>query len=202
MKLITVEGLKSFAEIRDSAAATTTLLGIIVDATSARIQTHLNRNLTLAQYTEYFEAGFSRRKFYASAYPIVISANQPFVLTDNGTVLTIDDDFYLRQEDGLIEIDLAPIFVVPRQIKAVYYGGYDVVDDSTSLNDGALDVPDDMRLAAYMQCSYMYKRRNDLGLTSINIGGGGFSIAKMPAVELLPDVKAILRNFRRVPGMY
>ena len=31
---------------------------------------------------------------------------------------------------------------------------------------------------------------------------GGFSIGKMPAMALLPDVKSMLKNHRRVPGMY
>ncbi len=202
MKLITVDGLKAFAEIRDTSVGTATLLDIIVTSVSARIQTYLNRNLTLANYTEHFNAGYGRKKFYVSAYPIVIDNDRPFILTDNGSQMTLNSDFFLREDEGLIEMNTAPVFIVPNQIKVVYYGGYPIIDDSTSLNDGTLAVPDDIKLAVYMQCSYMYKRRNDLGLTSINIGGGGFSIAKMPAVELLPEVKSILRNFRHVPGMY
>jgi hypothetical protein len=198
-KLITVESLKTFAEIRDT--HTDALLSIIVDTMSARIQTYLNRNLEHAQYTEYYEAGSGRRKWYLSAYPITVDSTHTFVLTDNGSTLTKDSDFYLREDEGLLEIDMSPIFIVPKQIKVVYYGGYEVIDDSTSINDGALDIPEDMRLAVYLQCSYMFKRRNDLGLTAISISGG-FSVAKMPPVELLPDVKSMLRYFRRVPGMY
>lgn len=199
MKLITVAGLKAFAEIRDDHSDV--LLGILVDDMSVRVQTYLNRNLELGTYTDYFEAGRGRRKYYLSAYPVILDSDlDNFILTDNGSVLTINDDFYLREDEGLLEFDLAPTFIVPKQIKAVYTGGYRVIDDS-GIDNGSLNIPGDIKLATYLQCSYMFKRRNDLGLTSVSVSGG-FSIGKMPAMALLPDVKSMLKNHRRVPGMY
>ena len=199
MKLITVDGLKAFAEIRDNKSDD--LLEIIVTTMSARFQTYLNRNLELGTYTDYFEAGRGRRKYYLSAYPVMLDSDlDNFILTDNGSVLTINDDFYLREDEGLLEFYLAPIFIVPKQIKVVYTGGYRVIDDS-GINDGAINVPGDVKLATYLQCSYMFKRRNDLGLTSVAVSGG-FSVSGSKALALLPDVKAMLRNHRRVPGGY
>lgn len=196
MNLITVAGLKSFAEIKDSHSDV--FIGMLVEAMSERIERYLNRYLTKAQYTEYFEAGVSRTKYWLPAYPIDLTKD--FIVTDSDVVLTINRDYYVREDQGLIEFVNSTTKTKPKQIKVVWTGGYEEINDS-SIDDGTLDVPSSMKLGCYLQCSYMYKRRNDLGLMSISIAGG-FTIGKMPAMALLPDVKEMLNKFRRVPMEY
>lgn len=196
MKLITTASLKAFAEIKDSHSDV--FIGMLVDSMSERIEEYLNRYLTKAEYTEYFEAGSSRLKYWLPAYPVDLA--EDFTVTDSGIALTINRDYYVRENQGLIEFANSTAKTKPKQIKVVWTGGYEEIEDS-STEDGTLNVPASMKLGAYLQCSYMYKRRNDLGLTSISIAGG-FTIGKMPAMALLPDVKEMLNKFRRIPTEY
>jgi hypothetical protein len=81
----------------------------------------------------------------------------------------------------------------------VWTGGYDVITDSDLTSEGTIDCDEDIKLATYMQISYMYKRRNELGLTSVSISGG-FTIGKIPPIELLTEVKDMLYHCRRKAG--
>jgi len=81
----------------------------------------------------------------------------------------------------------------PDCIQAVYRGGY--CSAGQSPGDGEHSLPADLREAAIMQASFIYKRKDDLGLSAVGFQGG--SMSKFSAIDLLPMVKKVLDSKRR-----
>ena len=77
-------------------------------------------------------------------------------------------------------------------IQVIYRGGYCAAGESPG--EGQKALPGDLREAAIEQATYMFKRRDDLGLSAVSFQGG--SIQKFSAMDLLPIVKRVLDNYR------
>ncbi len=78
-------------------------------------------------------------------------------------------------------------------IQVVYRGGFCAA--GATPDDGEVALPDDLREAAIQQCSVIYKRRDDIGLSGVTFEGGGFQ--KFQSLQLLPDVLAVLDSYQR-----
>jgi hypothetical protein len=180
INLITLDELKGFILEKTNADADTLLTNIITYV-SKRFETYLNRSLKKEARTEYFDAG--HRIYYLSAFPIDTTT---FTVTLDSTVQTIDDNYYLWEDKGKLEFYVKTSYIKPKQLKVDYYGGY--AEDS-----GILDIPDDMKYACLLQCSFLYRRRKDIGLTSINLPDGS---ANVYTQGLLPEVKDVLNKYK------
>jgi len=188
MRIVSVDNLKIFLEI--TGTNHDILLGMVIDYVSAQIQRYLNRTLTYASYSETYNSG--RRYYYVKAIPI--DTTKTITVTYDGTVQTVDDDYYVWGDSGLIEFDDETIHCDPKEIVIDYYGGYASSGSGTSEE---LDVAADIQWAAVLQCSYMYRRRKDVGITSMSLPDGSF--AKVGSKGLLQEVIDILRPLRRRP---
>ena len=192
IRLVSLTDLKTFIEKTDTVHDS--LLKMIIENVSASIETYLNRNLLKAARTVYRDAG--RRYYYLPAYPIDESAT--LTVTYDGTLQTKDTGYFVRADDGLIEFQksVVPIYTDPKEIVIVWTGGY-----AASADNECLDVPYDMKEAALRQSAYNFRRRKDIGISSISMPDG--SISKNPIdAFLLPEVKDLLRNYRRPAGEY
>lgn len=87
-------------------------------------------------------------------------------------------------------------FDTPDATQVIYRGGYCAVSESPG--DGETALPDDIREAAIEQAGFLFKRRDDLGLSAISFEGG--SISKFSAIDLLPMVKKTLDRYR-IPSL-
>lgn len=192
MRLTTLTRVKDF--IQDPHVKFDSLIDFLIVTTSARIQTALNRQLEWAQRTEYFNLG--RAKYWLDAYPIDMSSGYEPVVTIGTTVQTVDEDYYVWENKGLIEFYSPSVYMKPKELKIVWYGGYQVIDDSSD-DDGALDVPEELSLAACMQVAYTFKRRGDLGINYIQLPNGAFAANK--TLPFLPDVQAVINQYRNIP---
>ncbi len=194
MRLISLTDLKVFLEKTDTAHDS--LLGIIIDRVSAAIEKYLNRNLLKAARTSYFDAG--KRYYYLPAYPIDESAT--LTVTHVSTVKTKNTDYFVRADDGLIEFQKSsiPSYTDPKELIITWTGGY---VNSGEASTECLDVPADIQDAASRQCSYNFRRRKDIGISSVSMPDG--SISKNPIDKfLLPEVRDLLKNYRRPAGEY
>jgi hypothetical protein len=78
-------------------------------------------------------------------------------------------------------------------VQVIYRGGYCSAGQTPGTGEHAL--PADLREAAIEQASFVFKRRDDIGLTAVGFEGG--SMNKFSAIKLLPMVEQILKNYRR-----
>lgn len=179
MLLVTLDNLKLFLEKEDTDHDD--LLTDIITKVSARVELFMNRSLESKERTLYFDAG---RKIYSlPAYPI-----SSVVVTVDDEVQDVDDDYYIWSEEGLIEFYVEPIYCNPRQVKIVWTGGYSVGE-----------IPEEVQMAVQAQCAFLFKRRKDIGVNSTTIPDGTVNVNA--PFDLLPDVKNILRSFRRRPSV-
>ena len=81
-------------------------------------------------------------------------------------------------------------------IQVVYRGGYCAAGVSPAQGTAEVALPDDLREAAILQCSFVFKRRDDIGLSGISFDGG--SMNKFAALKLLPEVADILAGYKRI----
>lgn len=194
MKLTTIRRVKMFLEDKTGASGSfDDLLTMILEWESAKIERACNRYFEKDSRTIYYDAG--DRKYYLPAYPVVEDeASEPLSVYVDDTLKVKGTDYFLWAEKGLIEFTTIPTYVEPRQIKIIWTGGYSIITDDGD-DYGALNVPLPLRQAAVFQTAYVFRRRNDLGMSSITLPDG--SMSTMYSGDLLPQVKKIIAAYRR-----
>lgn len=80
----------------------------------------------------------------------------------------------------------------PDSVRVTYRGGYCPAGQTPASGETAM--PAALREAAIEQGSFIYKRRDDIGLISVGFEGGNFS--KKTEIDLLPQVVTILDQYR------
>lgn len=182
IKLISLDSLKVFLE--GDTADFNDQLEQMIPLVSKQIETYLNRELKEEARTKYYSGG--RRYYYVDAYPI--NASPAPIIEEDNVLQRADDDYYLFEGDGLFEFQYQTSDWRPKIIKITWTGGY------TEDADGVLAVPDDIKQACIMQCSYVFKRRRDLGNSGVSTPNGNISYVN--AIDLLPNVKNIIASHR------
>lgn len=191
MRIVSVKDLKVFLEIPTSDYDE--LLTMVVGFVSSRIQTFLNRELKKQSRTIYRDAG--RKRYFLPAYPI--DTSETLTVTYDGTVQTVDDDYYVWSDEGIIEFDTETSYVDPKEVVIVWTGGYIEYGTGLALY---LDVHEDIRFATILQSAFVFRRRKDIGISSMTMPDGSLSMAQ--TLKLLPEVKELLKPHRRTPGEY
>jgi hypothetical protein len=186
LKLISLADLKAFIGEDSIGTGKDALLTAIIEYVSPRIESYLNRNLRKETRRTLFNAG--KKIFALSAYPIDSSTTAVSVVLD-GTTQTINSDYFVWEDRGVVEFEYTPLYTEPQQIAITWVGGYTEISD-------VIEVPDDIKLACVLQCSYVFRRRKDIGATSISMPDG--SVSSAGSMQLLPEVKDILGAYKRL----
>jgi len=193
--LISLEDAKTFLEI-DNSSYDTLLTNLIVFV-SDRIQTFLNRKLKKEERTQYFQAG--RRRYYLSAYPVDITSTITVVVGEE--TKTEDEDYYIWDDIGVVEFREPTTYVGPKQVAVTYTGGYNAttITVSGSVQEIYLStIPDSLKYACLLQVAFMFRRRRDIGLNSVSMPDGSINVQS--PTDLLPEVKNILKSYRKTPS--
>jgi hypothetical protein len=240
MKLVSLFDVKTFLDFASTDVEHDSLLNLLTDTISKRIEMYLNRSLKKQSRTQYFDSG--KKFYYLPAYPI--DTTQTLTVTYDGDVQTVDDDYYVWAEEGLIEFDDETTHIDPKEVYIAWAGGYAEIAASEVLgtdgknytcklahvaatankpitgadyatywtqtgsagiawvsgsqySDAYLGVPDDIKLAAIVQTAFTFRRRKDVGISSIAMPDGSVSV-NVP-LKLLSEVQDILKPYRRVP---
>jgi len=82
---------------------------------------------------------------------------------------------------------------IPDTVQIIYRGGFCSAGQTPGSAEFAM--PADLREAAVEQTSFLFKRKDDIGLSAVSAQGG--SINKFSAMDLLPIAKKVLDNYRR-----
>ena len=149
-----------------------------------------------ADVTEYLTGSGAR--LLLARYPIV-SITSVKEATDydftNATALTADTDY--RQvasgKNGILFRMYNRWSQTEDSVQVIYRGGYAAAGQTPGTGETAL--PADIREAAIEQTCFVFKRRDDLGLSAISGEGGG--IQKFSAMKLLPMVQEILKPYKQ-----
>lgn len=205
MKIISTQTLKDFLEKTDTKHDV--LLDTLIKFYSKRIETFMNRELKYGLREMYFNAG--RRKFTLPAYPIdvnVTPGDTGLAVYDCGVLQLKDSWYWVWASEGIVEFYAEPMYIQPRQLKFIWTGGYREVTVNgetyfTDMNPAFL-FPDDVKLATMVQCAYVFRRRNDIGLQSVNMPDGTISKILDKSSDLIPMVKNMLMPHRRIPDAY
>jgi hypothetical protein len=152
--------------------------------------------VTAADVTEYYRGGSPMLQF--KRYPIVSVTSIKESLTyafASETALTENTDFRIINggENGIIHRMYTDWAWLSDSVQAIYRGGYCAAGQTPGTGEHAM--PDDLREAAIEQGSFIFKRRDDIGLSGTGFEGG--SINKFSAIKLLPMVEAVLKTYRR-----
>jgi hypothetical protein len=91
MLLASLTDVKLFLELTNSNHDT--LLNMLIEQVSKRVETFLNRKMEKTARTEYYNAG--RKMYYLPAYPIDLTA--ALTITHAGSAQTINDDFFIKE---------------------------------------------------------------------------------------------------------
>ena len=164
-----------------------TILTTLIQQVSADMQTYCRRNFKKEARTEVFNAG--RKHFYLSAPPVDSTATLTVTLT--GAAQTIDAGYYLWDDLALIEFITAPTDTTPKAVSITYTGGY-------TESGSVLAVPDDLKFACTQQIIFLFRRRKDIGLSSISMPDGSINV--LTANGWLKNVEDILNRYKLPVG--
>jgi len=150
--------------------------------------------LTAADQTEYYTGAcpFLQVDRYPVAALTSIKVATDYVFT-SAEALVADTDYRLLRggAKGIIHRLYMDWESQPDCIQIVYRGGYCSAGVTPGTGETAL--PADLREAAILQAAFLFKRKDDIGLSAVSFDGG--SISKFSALDLLPLVKDILSNY-------
>lgn len=193
MKLISLAETKTL--LPQTGTAYDALITLIIEGNSALVEKHLNRYLKKQARTERYSGG--SRYYWLPAFPVDPSAE--LVVVEDGVELVEEQDYAVNKTTGQIEFLVATTKRVPMPISITWTGGFDETTVGVSPNqETVLVVPDAIRLATYLQTNYVYRRKDKLGLETVELGNMG-SVALQGVMSLIPEVKKLLESERRLP---
>ena len=174
------------------------LLSRIILGVAAAFESYCRRPLllTAAAVTEYYTG--QGQYLQLARYPIASITSIKDASDYNFTsavALVADSDYRLIRagEKGILYSMLGDWDPNPDAIQVIYRGGFVAAGDAVGTGETAL--PADLREAAIEQAVFLFQRKDDMGLVQVNYQGG--SINKQVDMNLLPQVKLILDNYRR-----
>jgi len=112
---------------------------------------------------------------------------------DSATALTAGEDYRILKNGRSGLLWRIPIGWPDREdsIQIVYRGGY--LPAGVTAEDGVESLPAQLREVAIEQASFLFKRRDDIGLSSVGFEGGSFN--KFAPLGLLPGVEEVLKSY-------
>jgi hypothetical protein len=149
-----------------------------------------------ADVTEYYTG--TGPHLQLNRYPVVSITSIKEALDydfTNADVLVLNTDYRIIAggKNGIIYCPYGIWSSVEDSIEIIYRGGY--CSAGQIPGEGEISLPADLREAAIEEVSFIFKRKDDIGLSSVSFEGGSFG--SFSSIELLPMVKAVLQRYRR-----
>jgi hypothetical protein len=194
--LCTRDDLRERCNIEDSDTQYDALMDSIIRGVSGKFDIETNRTLLLnaSDVTETFKGGLG--VIIVPRFPIVSVTSVTESLDydwASETALTADDDYRVVKKTGSIYRLHCTFLSGPDVVQIVYKGGYVGPEDTATTSQTAL--PDEIREAAIQQAQFIFQRREAVGLTSTS--SPGLSVSTYSGSDMMPQVKSVLRKYRR-----
>lgn len=184
--------LKTRLGLPESDVVDNEILTSLIEHVSGRFARECNRIFDYSATATYEFRG-DEMNIVVDRFPIISVAS--FHLKSNetdGFVAQTGVDYLFNSTKSIIE--LATPLGTSREIgKVTFAGGY--VLPGGTMGAGQTALPDEIEHACVEQCAHWYQRRNQLGLTAVS--GEGGSISQFAALDLLPNVRAVLKKHER-----
>ncbi len=191
----------TLADVKDrlgiSATEDDSLINRIITGLESIFNNYTQRKLVLNAVDETIYWTGRGKRLILPRYPIVNitsikeSWNYDF---DNANTLTVNTNYRVLANDGILYRMDAAWNNCEDGIEIKYRGGYVAAGQTPDIGETVM--PADLREAAILQTSFIYKRRMDIGLSAQGFMGG--SINKFSEINLLPIVKDALENNKRL----
>lgn len=192
VEITTLATIKSILGI--TSATNDVIISRFVTQVSALIGTFIGRHVEQKDRTEFFRVERDQQLFFLKGYPV--DTGQTFEVRNDfsrkfptGSIIDADN-YAVDDEDGILEIDRVTLESGPRSLRVQYTGGL------ATTTAGVTTAFPDLALAAEIQAKWLFKRKDDDGLTAVSAEGG--SITAFPDLTLVPEVKRILESHRRI----
>jgi hypothetical protein len=178
-----------------------TVLTRIITSIEGIFDTETRRTLIVTEedVTEYFTP--EGNYIQLDRYPVVGITSIKYATDydfDNADVLVEDEDYRLMKQgkNGIIYFP-SSLASVPDSLQIIGRGGFCSAGQTAGVGEFAMDAG--LRELAIQQSDFLFKRKDDIGLSSVSSQGG--SISKFSDMELLPLVKNELEKFYRRPSL-
>lgn len=191
----------TLADVKDrlgeSGAEHDTLLNRLIASLESMFDGHIAPRRLIVPSADVTEYHSGRGPFLQlNRYPIVSITSIREALDYDFTAadaLVADTDYRIVNDgrNGICLRIWADWDNTPDSIQVIYKGGYCAAGVTAGAGETAL--PDELREAAIEQATFFFKRRDDLGLSSVSCQGG--AIQKFSAMDLLPIVKNTLDRY-------
>lgn len=181
IQFVDKSSVKAIMEKTDSTHDT--IITSLIQYISKNIETYCNRSFKKESRTEVFNAG--RKHYFLSAPPVDSSVT--LVVTLTGATQTIDSQYYLWDDLGMVEFITSPTDTTPKAVSITYTGGY-------AETDSVLAVPDDLKHACIEQVIFLFRRRKDIGLSSVSMPDGSINV--LSPNDWLKSVLGTLNRYR------
>ena len=191
MDLTTTARLQDRLDIDSGDTAANTLLARLISRVSGLVENYLNRSVLSTSRTYQTDVARGQGEIFLPAYPVSsITSIKNDVLRQFDASTVIDSgDYYLESTSGRVSFD---VVIVPGRgvLQVVYTGG--MAEDTSSFITAYPDIAE----AVDEQVAYHWMQRNRVGEVSQTTAGGSVSTVSLAA--LLPTVKGVLANHRRL----
>ena len=174
-----------------------TMIAAIITGLTGRFDAFCGRTLLqpAADVTEYY-AGLSQY-LQLNRFPIIsITSIKESMSRDFDSADALTADNYWQSnggKNGILFCRTNRWMAMSDSIQVIYRGGFAAAGEEPG--EGEIALPPEIREAAIMQATFIYKRRDDIGLSGVGFEGG--SMSKFQAMNLLPDVEDVLKQYRR-----
>lgn len=185
MDLTTKERVKALRGITDTLSDD--LIDLVIANVSARFESVLGRHVLDTDYTETYELAKAGKVVWLRGYPVDAITSIVYSQRPNDTsasALTVNDDYYLDSEAGMVRLNLTTTPYNPGYLKVTYGGG---MATTTALFIGEWP---DITAACDTQTVHELNRRRTPG-SDIETRDGKSSFGS-PEVNLLSGVREVL----------
>lgn len=197
--LTTVARVKSYLGI--SAATWDTVLELLVNAVSQQIVTYCDRDFVKTAVSNEVYDGHGTNELLLKLFPVdtteTITLQERDSNDNNANWTTVNAQNYFVKANGIVVLPNTVFLDLPQHYRISYTAGYNFDNAVTFLSDaGAAD----LELACWKLIATAFNdRKNSTKIKSESLGD--YSVTFARDVDLDPEIKQILDNYKRPYGV-
>lgn len=181
--LCTLDQIKDYIGMTGSNAVIDTVIESIITSVTELFQSMCGvKQFKSKSYTEYY-SGDNKRSIFLNQRPVIsvesVSIDSDWTWSADSTIGS--DEYMVINNEVLMKNDT--FTYGDANIKVIYNAGY-------------ATIPDDLKLACIMETARIFKKRDNIDVTSKSYGDGGSVTKYMEG--MLPEVKIILKKYRNI----